>query len=267
MYRKWVCLLIVVLVLGLAGMASAEEGLIGEYYHGSSSDAWDDLVMVRLDPTVDFNWGDPGSPEPGVVNVDNFKARWTGEVEIPSTGTWTFHTQTDDGVRLWVNDVLVLENWTDHGSTHDAGEINLKGGQLFNNLCQEIDNFMGENHEHPVLRACMDELKSSKEKIIEMAGAFRIKGQEDPGLPLCVAKPFMDATGHVLITWMLLKSAVVADSFLGNPDISETDRAFYQGKIHTSQFAVANFLPEVHAVAKTVSSWDRSILDIDDASF
>jgi hypothetical protein len=130
MCRKLIYLFTVVLVMGLAGMASAEEGLIGEYYHGGSGDDWDDLVMVRLDPTVDFGWGD-GSPEPGVVNVDSFKVRWTGEVEVPSTGTWTFHTQTDDGVRLWVNDVLVLENWTDHGSTPDSGEINLKGGQRY----------------------------------------------------------------------------------------------------------------------------------------
>ncbi len=130
MCRRLIYLFTVVLVLVLTGTTTAEEGLIGEYYHGSSSDPWDNLVMERLDPMVDFNWGE-GSPEPGVVNVDNFKVRWTGEVEIPATGTWTFHTQTDDGVRLWVNDELIIENWTDHGSTHDAGEINLKGGQRY----------------------------------------------------------------------------------------------------------------------------------------
>ena len=139
MYRHLICLFTVVVVLTLAGMANAEEGLLGEYYHGSAGDAWDDLVMVRLDPTVNFTWGD-FSPEPGVVNVDNFKVRWTGEVEIPSTGTWTFHTQTDDGVRLWVNDELVLENWTDHGSTHDSGTINLKGGQRYPIVLEWYEN-------------------------------------------------------------------------------------------------------------------------------
>ncbi|MCP4261358.1 MAG: hypothetical protein GY774_28235 [Planctomycetes bacterium] len=139
MFRNLIYLFTVVLVLGLAGMASAEEGLIGEYYHGGGGDAWDDLVMVRLDPTVDFGWGN-GSPEPGVVNVDNFKVRWTGEVEIPSTGTWTFHTLTDDGVRLWVNDELVLENWTDHGSTPDSGEINLQGGQRYPIVLEWYEN-------------------------------------------------------------------------------------------------------------------------------
>ncbi len=139
MCRKLIYLFSFVLVLGLAGMASGAEGLIGEYYHGSASGAWDDLVMKRLDPTVDFSWGE-GSPEPGVVNVDNFKVRWTGEVEIPSTGTYTFHTQTDDGIRLWVNDVLVIENWTDHGSTPDSGDINLKGGQRYPIVLEWYEN-------------------------------------------------------------------------------------------------------------------------------
>ena len=81
MYKKLVYMFTIALLLGLTGVAGANEGLIGEYYHGSSSDPWEDLVMMRLDPTVDFTWGD-FSPEPGVVNVDNFKVRWTGEVEI-----------------------------------------------------------------------------------------------------------------------------------------------------------------------------------------
>ena len=88
MYRNLIYLFTVILVLSIVVIAGANEGLIGEYYHGGAGDAWDDLVMVRLDPTVDFGWGN-GSPEPGVVNVDNFKVRWTGEVEIPATGTWT----------------------------------------------------------------------------------------------------------------------------------------------------------------------------------
>lgn len=139
MYRKLSCLFAVMLVLGLVCVASATEGLIGEYYHGSATDPWNNLVMTRLDPTVDFNWGD-FSPEEGIVNADNFKVRWTGEVEIPSTGTYIFHTQTDDGVRLWVNDELIIENWTDHGSTHDSGSINLKGGQRYSIKLEWYEN-------------------------------------------------------------------------------------------------------------------------------
>ena len=129
MCRKLVYVVSFVLMLGLVGVASGVEGLLGEYYHGSSSDRWQTLVMERMDPTVDFNWG--GSPEPGIVNADNFTVRWLGEVEVPASGTYTFHTQSDDGVRLWVNNEQIIDNWTDHSNTHDSGDIALTAGQRY----------------------------------------------------------------------------------------------------------------------------------------
>ncbi|MEE9420952.1 MAG: acyl-CoA dehydrogenase C-terminal domain-containing protein, partial [Desulfatiglandaceae bacterium] len=110
-------------------------------------------------------------------------------------------------------------------------------------------------------------LERAKEKMVEVAKPFSIKSEEDPGLPLSVAKPFLDLTGHIVCTWMLLKSAVVADSLLGGSQASKMDRAFYQGKIFTARFAVSNLLPQVDALAQTISAWDRSILDIGEAAF
>ena len=129
MCRKLVYVVSFVLMLGLVGVASGVEGLLGEYYHGSASDPWQNLVMERMDPTVDFNWG--GSPEPGIVNADNFTVRWLGEVEVPASGTYTFHTQSDDGIRLWVNNEQLIDNWTNHGDTHDSGDITLTAGQRY----------------------------------------------------------------------------------------------------------------------------------------
>jgi len=130
MCRKLVYVVSFVLMLGLVGVASGVEGLLGEYYHGSASDPWQTLVMERMDPTVDFSWGD-GSPEPGIVNIDNFTVRWMGEIEVPASGTYTFHTQSDDGIRLWVNNEQLIDNWTDHGNTHDSGDISLTAGQRY----------------------------------------------------------------------------------------------------------------------------------------
>jgi PA14 domain len=38
-------------------------------------------------------------------------------VQAPSTGTYVFQTESDDGVRLWVNNQLVIDNWTKHAPT------------------------------------------------------------------------------------------------------------------------------------------------------
>lgn len=102
-------------------------GLQGDYY-----DNMDFTVprVTRTDATVNFDWG-TGSPDPS-IGVDTFSARWTGQVETPFSQTYTFYTVSDDGVRLWVNGQLIIDNWTDHAPTENAGTITLTGGQRYN---------------------------------------------------------------------------------------------------------------------------------------
>jgi hypothetical protein len=66
---------------------------------------------------------------------------------------------------------------------------------------------------------------------------------------------------------MLLKSAVTAHEILSAQGLSDSDRAFYEGKILTGRFAVSNFLPEVEGLARAIQEWDRSILEIREESF
>jgi len=146
-------------------------------------------------------------------------------------------------------------------------KLTIKGGRLFRNLVKEMDGFIQQNLENPALGPSILRLKSAKEKMVELAQSFPAKNKEDPGLPLSVAKPFLDLTGHIACSWMLLKSAVVADSLLGKTQASEDDQAFYQGKIFTAQFAVVNLLAKVGGLAETIYAWDRSILDMPEDSF
>jgi len=129
MCRKLVFLVPFVLVLSLTGITHGVEGLLGEYHRGSSGDPWQELLLERIDPTVDFNWGG-SAPDPS-VGADNFTVRWTGMVTAPSSATYTFYTQTDDGVRLWVNGQQIINNWVDQSSTEVSGEIALAAGQQY----------------------------------------------------------------------------------------------------------------------------------------
>ncbi|WP_158616687.1 PA14 domain-containing protein [Corallococcus sp. CA054B] len=63
--------------------------------------------FFRVDPTVDFNWVREG-PAP-FMSPDTFSVRWTGFVEAPQAGTYTFHVKWDDTARLWVDGQLLLE--------------------------------------------------------------------------------------------------------------------------------------------------------------
>jgi MSHA biogenesis protein MshQ len=63
-------------------------------------------------------------------NADNFSARWTGKVKAPITGSITFSTVSDDGVRLWIDNNLIIDNWTVHGdTTNTASPVTLTGGR------------------------------------------------------------------------------------------------------------------------------------------
>jgi predicted phage baseplate assembly protein len=107
------------------------QGLYAEYFDNA------DLMnrkVTRIDPQVKFDW-DGGSPDPA-IQPDNFSVRWTGSVKSPSTGTFTFYTSSDDGVRLWIDDQPIINNWTDHAETKDSGTIQLEGGRLYS-ICME----------------------------------------------------------------------------------------------------------------------------------
>ncbi|MHC4112620.1 MAG: PA14 domain-containing protein, partial [Planctomycetota bacterium] len=106
---------------------SATPGLTGEYYHhsgGASPAGFESKMLIRIDPNINFGW-DTGSPGPG-VNPDDFSVRWTGQIAVPTKGeTYTFTTETDDGVRLWVNGQLIVDQWIDQGTTAHSGTIEL----------------------------------------------------------------------------------------------------------------------------------------------
>ncbi|MET0167943.1 MAG: PQQ-dependent sugar dehydrogenase, partial [Vicinamibacterales bacterium] len=101
-------------------------GLSATYFDSAT---FSGAVITRTDPTVNFTWG-LGSPA-GAIGPDTFSARWTGQVEAQFTGTYTFYTQSDDGVRLWVNGQQLVNNWTNHSLTENRGTIALTAGQRY----------------------------------------------------------------------------------------------------------------------------------------
>ena len=51
-----------------------------------------------------------------------------GYIYIPSDGTYWFRTASDDGVRLKVDDKIVINNWTNHAPRWDYGSVSLQSG-------------------------------------------------------------------------------------------------------------------------------------------
>jgi len=99
-------------------------GLLAQYYDSTNLT---NLKLTKVDPTINNDWG-AGGPDP-TVGADTFSVRWSGQVQPQFTETYTFTTLTDDGVRLWVNNVLLVDKWVDQGPTEWSGSIALTAGQ------------------------------------------------------------------------------------------------------------------------------------------
>ncbi len=96
---------------------------VGEYFNNTNLAGTP--VLVRNDANINFNWG-YGSPAP-VVQVNNFSARWSRTLNLEA-GRYRFTTVTDDGVRLSVNGVRILDKWQIQAATAYTVEVDVPGG-------------------------------------------------------------------------------------------------------------------------------------------
>jgi hypothetical protein len=125
-------------VLSFTTIAAAGTGLRGDYYSGEN---FEQFVLTRIDPMVDFIWGNT-APAQALPN-DSFSVRWTGDVSAQFTEPYSFYTITDDGLRLWVDGKLIIDNWTLHGDTEDSGTIDLVAGRSYNIVMEYFENTSG----------------------------------------------------------------------------------------------------------------------------
>lgn len=82
-------------------------------------------VLTRYDDRVDFDWG-TGAPGAGVP-ADNFSARWT-RTEWFDGGTYRFWTRSDDGLRFWIGDLLVVDSWLDQQGGWATRDLYISAG-------------------------------------------------------------------------------------------------------------------------------------------
>jgi hypothetical protein len=103
----------------------AQVGWLAQYFN--NSDLSGSPAAERVDTAVDFIWGS-SSPIPNTVEADNFSVRWVGSPTFPA-GRHQFLVTADGGIRLWVNDQLIIDSWADSYFMKPYGTIvDLPGG-------------------------------------------------------------------------------------------------------------------------------------------
>jgi beta-glucosidase len=115
-------------------------GLKGEYFNNKNLGG--QPVMVRTDPTIDFQWG-AGSPTTDMVvrgewprdkaiPDGNFSIRWTGKLTVPQAREYELSVTQDDGCRLYIEDNLLIDDWTVHAAATHSAKIQLEKGKEYN---------------------------------------------------------------------------------------------------------------------------------------
>ncbi|MVT12605.1 DUF5977 domain-containing protein, partial [Chitinophaga tropicalis] len=115
-------------------------GLAAEYFVGKE---FQQLHFAKVDTAVNFaNLNAVNAGVPAGLNKfgRRWSARWTGRLKADVTGAYEIVTNSDDGVRLYINDSLFIDRWDVHAQTADTAFVNLQEGQLYNIKLEYFQN-------------------------------------------------------------------------------------------------------------------------------
>jgi uncharacterized protein YraI len=95
----------------------------GSYWN--NKDLSGEPVLQRCDEAIDFDWH--GLSPDVSINVDNFSARWVRTYQF-AAGTYRFQATMDDGMRVWVDGHIIIDDWNEANLRTDEADVNLKAG-------------------------------------------------------------------------------------------------------------------------------------------
>lgn len=95
------------------------------YFANVNRDVGGQPTLCRFEPAIAVNWGE-GSPDP-LITPNLFAARWVS-TQVFQAGTYRFYALVDDGVRIFVDDRPVIDEWFEHNGTTLIGDVTLTAG-------------------------------------------------------------------------------------------------------------------------------------------
>ncbi|MBY3622793.1 glycosyl hydrolase [Acinetobacter sp. CUI P1] len=113
-----------------------KNGLKGEYFKNMRLSGTP--ALTKNDAVIDFNW-QLGTPEAS-LGIDNFSIRWSGKMKALYSETYQIYTASDDGIRVWIDGIPVIDSWIEQSVTERQGSITLKAGQLYDIKVEYYEN-------------------------------------------------------------------------------------------------------------------------------
>lgn len=104
----------------------SQNGLKGEYFNNRNVEGTP--ALTRIDSQLEFDW--PWSPGDGVTD-DDFSIRWTGYIKSDKSFDGWLGLSSDDGIRMWIDDQLVIDNWTKGATSMVTTPKNIEAGKKY----------------------------------------------------------------------------------------------------------------------------------------
>jgi alkylation response protein AidB-like acyl-CoA dehydrogenase len=145
-------------------------------------------------------------------------------------------------------------------------------GVALQHVVAQIQKFLGSDNARPELadgRALLTTALADLQAMVTALTGYLLDSQQNARELYRVglgSVPFLLAVGDLLIGWMLLLHAEIALNALDG-ELSESDRAFYNGKVAAANFFAKNVLPRLSAERKTIEGVDLTIMDLREEAF
>ena len=131
--------MVVIPTSALSVPGSDEHGLRGDYFDNSNLSGAP--VFSQVDPMINMHWG--GTPPAGINTKYDFAVRWTGKLTPPVSGKYVIEVGSRNGGRLYIDDKLVVENWSAAELLRKSAKVDLKAGKSYN-IKLEYNQFDGD---------------------------------------------------------------------------------------------------------------------------
>jgi acyl-CoA dehydrogenase len=179
----------------------------------------------------------------------------------------------DRPLEQYLRDIKVLSIWegTNYMQAQDLVRDKLAFGRqslLMRYFAEDLRRFLARRGEFPRLAAEFERVSDTFAALI--AALEAIKGLAGGGRVAVVSQfctRFLEMFAEIVLGWVLLEAACVAERALHRLADGDADRAFYNGKIKAARFFIHNILPGVEQKAAILASADRSFVAMDETEF
>ena len=153
-----------------------------------------------------------------------------------------------------------------HGIDLLGRKVLINDGKGFRLFISQVDKTIDEASVHESLSEFLISLQEAKTIVTETTDILIAAAKKDgPNIFLANTSTYFDMFSNLVIAWLWLKQAVVAQNAITNAH--EDDRKFYEGKLRACQYYFRFELPKIRTQSALLNNLDTTCLDMPEDAF